>query len=70
MNNFERIKAMSIDEMAEFFYQGINCVVYGDIDCETCSMNGKFDSLCLYTTKDNINKEEAKQWLKQESEEE
>ena len=52
MNNFEKIKAMSIDEMVEFI---INPPC-NDIFCEDCFCG---DTDCQYR---------IKQWLEQESE--
>lgn len=37
MNNFQKIKSMSIDEMADFIYNGCNgreCIK--DVDCYEC----------------------------------
>ena len=56
MNNFEKIKAMNIDEMAEFIYRLKDCE---DVDCDKCLLN----SLCAISIHD---KEDVKGWLKSE----
>lgn len=54
MNNYEKIKQMSVDEMASFL---INEDCDLDTPCEKC----KNDAYCSCSTK-----EEFKQWLLQE----
>ena len=60
MTNYEKIKAMSIDEMAELLYD----TTFNDFVCNSCKApnycNGGIDEC----------KEGIKQWLEQESEEE
>ncbi len=54
MNNFEKIKAMSIDEMAEFIAENINCGSCCLTDT-ACSVDLECDEV-------------VKQWLETESE--
>lgn len=54
MNNFEKIKAMSIDEMAEFIAENINC--------GSCCLT---DTACPVDLECD---EVVKQWLQAESE--
>lgn len=54
MNNFEKIKAMDIEEMAKLLSKG--CCI-GDFTCHGCICT---DDKCLNT---------IKQWLESESEE-
>ena len=66
MNNYERIKNMSLDEMAEFISAIEFC---GDTDCNSkdCFIKRKgFESLCRLTSYYSSG---AKQWLKEECEE-
>ena len=59
MNNFEKIKAMDIDEMAEFFAHS---------NCEWCIYNPKiYDGSCI--TEDRDCKVGIKQWLESEARE-
>ena len=55
MNNYEKIKSMSIDEMADFLYQNLDNI----IACETYKIRGG-----IYRFEKNI----AKQWLESEEE--
>jgi hypothetical protein len=57
MNNFEKIKAMSIDKMAEFFVE--------DSPCDFCICDLDENKCTAIGCKNGI-----KQWLEQESEEE
>lgn len=63
MNNFEKIKAMDIDEMAEFLFLLQNGKICGCSDCNNLCCddlmyaNKPFDYLC---------KEHIKQWLESE----
>ena len=58
MNNYERIKNMSIDEMAEFIaHAECNCCVYEDRD--ECNIETDYEEDCING---------IKQWLQQESE--
>ena len=59
MNNFNKIKSMSVDEMAEFIYRLKDCE---DVDCDKCMRN----SLCAIGIHD---KDDVKQWLLAEVEE-
>jgi hypothetical protein len=54
MTNYERIKAMSVEEMAEAIW----CVV----DCSACPANGKFNCPCYETCTEIIGI-----WLERES---
>lgn len=56
MNNFEKIKSMDIDEMAEWF-KNIDAVCDMDIHCENC-VNSDW---CGIETK-----EDFKKWLESE----
>ena len=59
MNNYERIKAMSIEEMAKFL------PIIGDY-CEVCLF--KNSSLCTETTSDMDCTRTIKHWLESEVE--
>ena len=65
MNNYEKIKNMTLDEMAEF----INAIAYcSDTDCneQDCFIKRKgLEKLCTLTSYYSSG---AKQWLQQESE--
>lgn len=68
MNNYEKIKSMSIEEMAEVLCQGIECVTYDTVDCGECCLRPERHDLCFYEIK-NFYKEELIKWLQAESEE-
>jgi hypothetical protein len=55
--NYERIKAMSVDEMAEFF-----------VDCTSCEMCPRLDLCADLGTTVNEYKQVIKQWLESEAE--
>jgi hypothetical protein len=60
MTNFERIKAMSVDELAEFledFLESDVCIMHNTFTlCHEC----KYSSLC------DLSRGEAKKWLNEE----
>ncbi len=59
--NYERIKAMSIDEMTEMFYCLLSC---SDLTCQFCPLVVlKVSSLCTFQTRMQL-----KAWLNNESE--
>ena len=68
MTNHERIKAMSVDEMANL----INCCFCTDssdfIPCKTCFIRKLCDEMNKNYTKTEINIEKIKQWLESEVE--
>ena len=61
MNNFEKIKAMSIDEMAIFFH-----TKFFDCLCEVCT--SKIKGYCHAKFQDKSCRIGVKQWLESESE--
>lgn len=63
MNNLEKIKRMSVDEMAEFIFSLDHCSEFDN--CTNCFIWVYFRSLC----KGFEEKENYKQWLLAESEE-
>lgn len=60
MNNFEKIKAMDIDEMVEFIFCLDHCSDFDD--CANCFIRRNFGSLC----KGFEEKQDYKQWLESE----
>lgn len=63
MNKHEKIKQMSVDEMAEFLCDRDYCSTH---TCEECSLKiNKLDDLCSC----DYDKEEYKKWLLSEVEE-
>lgn len=65
MNNYERIKQMSVDEMAEFLMAIIYC---GDTDCNKKDCFIKRNGLERLCTLTSYYSSGAKQWLLSESE--
>ena len=64
MNNFEKIKAMGVDEMAEFIEQGFYCCEGRD-----CENNCMWYSFCNFKTGNDYTTEDVegiKQWLELE----
>lgn len=60
MNNFEKIKAMDIDKMAEFIFCLDHCSDFDD--CANCFIWNNFRSLC----KGFEEKQDYTQWLESE----
>lgn len=59
MNNYERIKNMSIDEMAEVLYLLLDCE---EEHCDKCFMDKNNILICQLNPK----RIEIKQWLQEE----
>lgn len=60
MTNYERIKAMSVDEMAMFLSNKMNCIVYPSYESNLCRGCRNYTKMsCI---------ENYKQWLESEEE--